>query len=1176
MEHTEQHEDAMAGAARPVHNTTLADDEGCRPKDTYEELINSGYSVGIRDYLSGPRLERFARGADEAGYTLLATADRDTLLSVVEAARCRLSLPTADEHALRMTAAMLCANPPVCTVHGALLAFVLDRWGIDVKDVMQEIIFCLQNVPAQRTPARCLVEVCLKLLPGEPLEFQLAEMLQDLCPLSVLEVGNAGTLASPGTYGPDAPLQEQSPQSADCGSSAGHHSNMFAVPALPSHPSLAQPSDGASLGAFAPQSSTPLSTYGFGAPYSPFRIPQPQSRGQPADSHGNLRSESAQLSASSTVPFSAAAAGGQHLSFTTPQQSRGVPPSQPSGMQSTPVAPRSVTLGAGCTWTGSVTTTGLQQGAAFDPGQLGERWSNPNITVMSSPVQGDAARLQVTNNGDTTLVLPLSIVQQSPPPTTPAPAADVDSVLRSLDSAIREGMRSLVATLAVSSGGAFNPVPLLLELQEVHRMPPYYDGLTLRDMVLLVRSGVTGGLTFIESVDKAGFDLVGLVEVVRRSRIVATRASGTSSVQSTAAGDTARDSRQRVQPGSSKSAARPLRLPPPSDTASNAALHPRYRPGDAGRVPAPAGTRRVGAADVGLGLDLLATCASSASLAVPGYSDDEGDDPYRAPYGLSVDRPSYPPVEELASRGRSSSLGSSRASYSRSGSRGHDSRSRSPERERHAHFVEGATLAGDAEPLVMSAYGGGSGPPSLTAGPLAGAGLAAPTLVDLKFHLRHEERVPIWYEQEPQYGVLRRTTWRASLAVLDSVAVFQRGPEASAPRFDKSHFTACLSAQEFPFQRNTLLERLLYNYYWWRLSPNLSVDAATRRVLESLQQAVVTSEVLAARSRELREVTHRHTAAEGLHDLIGLLEQELLPTDSSSVNSKFYSLRWESGSFYDYYMTLINADSDKTSREICEWYCSVLQNVRAVAQRTSENGDVHPSLIQLCQAYINTNRESTDKSDMIVLLKRDEHAKQPLSVLLQYGKRSARDRDRPREHERHRERDGGAHAAHGELLGDDESRHAAALEQAALEPPGGAPAGGGGRRKYPKRPYQIEKVIASGLIASLGKPLLAISKKKLGVDCPLCKGSPRRSTPLSREYKSQAEYRQAHDGASPYESNSKRKIRDHPEEIISHTLHRCEEVGLLIANHVAEHPEHEWMLDALSDAEMAEIFPRRS
>ena len=412
--------------------------------------------------------------------------------------------------------------------------------------------------------------------------------------------------------------------------------------------------------------------------------------------------------------------------------------------------------------------------------------------------------------------------------------------------------------------------------------------------------------------------------------------------------------------------------------------------------------------------------------------------------------------------------------------------------------------------------------------------------------------------------------------MLDSVAVFQRGPEASAPRFDKSHFTACLSAQEFPFQRNTLLERLLYNYYWWRLSPNLSVDAATRRVLESLQQAVVTSEVLAARSRELREVTHRHTAAEGLHDLIGLLEQELLPTDSSSVNSKFYSLRWESGSFYDYYMTLINADSDKTSREICEWYCSVLQNVRAVAQRTSENGDVHPSLIQLCQAYINTNRESTDKSDMIVLLKRDEHAKQPLSVLLQYGKRSARDRDRSREHERHRERDGGAHAAHGELLGDDESRHAAALEQAALEPPGGAPAGGGGRRKYPKRPYQIEKVIASGLIASLGKPLLAISKKKLGVDCPLCKGSPRRSTPLSREYKSQAEYRQAHDGASPYESNSKRKIRDHPEEIISHTLHRCEEVGLLIANHVAEHPEHEWMLDALSDAEMAEIFPRRS
>ena len=120
-------DDTPAGATGPVHNTTLVDGEDCRLKDTYEKFLISGYLVGIRDYLAGPRLERFARGSDDAGYTLLATADRDTLLSVVEAARCRLSLPTADEHALRMTAAMLCANPPVCTVHGALLAFVLDR-----------------------------------------------------------------------------------------------------------------------------------------------------------------------------------------------------------------------------------------------------------------------------------------------------------------------------------------------------------------------------------------------------------------------------------------------------------------------------------------------------------------------------------------------------------------------------------------------------------------------------------------------------------------------------------------------------------------------------------------------------------------------------------------------------------------------------------------------------------------------------------------------------------------------------------------------------------------------------------------------------------------------------------------------------------------------------------------
>ena len=66
-------DDLTAGATRPVHDTTLADDEDCRPKATYEDLLNSGYAAGVRDYLAGPRLERFARGADEAGHILLAT-----------------------------------------------------------------------------------------------------------------------------------------------------------------------------------------------------------------------------------------------------------------------------------------------------------------------------------------------------------------------------------------------------------------------------------------------------------------------------------------------------------------------------------------------------------------------------------------------------------------------------------------------------------------------------------------------------------------------------------------------------------------------------------------------------------------------------------------------------------------------------------------------------------------------------------------------------------------------------------------------------------------------------------------------------------------------------------------------------------------------------------------------
>ena len=55
---------------RTVHNITLVDGLDCRPMGTYEELLHSGCVTGIRDYLKGPRLEAFSRGADEAGYAL--------------------------------------------------------------------------------------------------------------------------------------------------------------------------------------------------------------------------------------------------------------------------------------------------------------------------------------------------------------------------------------------------------------------------------------------------------------------------------------------------------------------------------------------------------------------------------------------------------------------------------------------------------------------------------------------------------------------------------------------------------------------------------------------------------------------------------------------------------------------------------------------------------------------------------------------------------------------------------------------------------------------------------------------------------------------------------------------------------------------------------------------------
>ena len=692
-------DDAPAGATGPVHNTTLVDGEDCRLKDTYGKFLISGYIVGIRDYLAGPRLEGFARGADETGHTLLATSDRATLIDAVQDVRHKLSLEPADAHALRMVTAMLCANPPVCTVHGALLALVLDRWGLDEKDVMQEIIFHLQHVPAQRAPIRQVVELCLQPISGEQLEVLLAETLQSQFPISFIDRDQLTNFASSSTYGSDALVPIPPPQSSDRGSTSGQNSNLCAAPDSSSFPSLAHPTvGGTSSGAVAPQSSASSSTYGFGASYSPYRVPPQSSCGPPAGHYGNSRSESAQLSASGTVPFGTV--GGQHLSFTTPQQLRGAPPPPSTGpvhsgrATPTPAAPPSVTLDAGCTWTGTVASTGLQQGAVFNPSLLGEGWNNPLITVMSSPVQGDVARVQVTNNSDATLVLPLSI-------------PEVEGTLRSLDSALREGLRSLVTTLSAAFGSAFDPVPLLLELQGIHRMPPFPDGSTLRDMVLLVRSGIYEGLTFLEAVDRSGYDIMELFEMVRRARIQEGRVeSGLPiGVRRTAAGDASREARQRVQQSSAKSAARSLQ--PSSSPAAPSVLREERIVGDAGRVPGRVpvryGAGRVGAGDVDLGLDLLASCASSASLAVPGHSDDEGDDPERPPYGLSEARPSYPAFDEPASRGRSTSRCSSRDSYSRSGSRGLESRSRSPERERHVRITEGPHAAGSGEAFSMAA-----------------------------------------------------------------------------------------------------------------------------------------------------------------------------------------------------------------------------------------------------------------------------------------------------------------------------------------------------------------------------------------------------------------------------------------------------------------------------------------
>ena len=88
-------DDATAGATRPrpVHNTTLADGEDCRLKDTYEELLHSGYVAGIRDFVP-----RAARHAPCAG-------------CLVPRARASCHVPRASSHVPRATCHVRAASP---------------------------------------------------------------------------------------------------------------------------------------------------------------------------------------------------------------------------------------------------------------------------------------------------------------------------------------------------------------------------------------------------------------------------------------------------------------------------------------------------------------------------------------------------------------------------------------------------------------------------------------------------------------------------------------------------------------------------------------------------------------------------------------------------------------------------------------------------------------------------------------------------------------------------------------------------------------------------------------------------------------------------------------------------------------------------------------------------------
>ena len=233
------------------------------------------------------------------------------------------------------------------------------------------------------------------------------------------------------------------------------------------------------------------------------------------------------------------------------------------------------------------------------------------------------------------------------------------------------------------------------------------------------------------------------------------------------------------------------------------------------------------------------------------------------------------------------------------------------------------------------------------------------------------EAVPDWYSQEPFSGVVSCSYFRPAVEVLESVLITERGPGSQQPPHGAQKMRLCMASLRT--QRNRLLEMILADIYWWRLMGQPD-SAASHNALDTFQEVCLLVDALRLRSKEVDRAKQTSDGHAGIRHLLQLADGELLPMDNSMINAAFYQLTWTQGSFYDYYRSLMDAEGDRTAREIYTW---AMASLRAAHEKCTAESNTQV-LNLLINRYANTDHSATSVEAFLSLLRRDEFAKVPL------------------------------------------------------------------------------------------------------------------------------------------------------------------------------------------------------